>query len=198
MLSLAGVFVAFAHGPLMTIVIMASIPLAALPTFFLGRLLEKEVLAQKAEQVGANRIAAASLTGIDLVKVYNTKEHELYSYKQSVRAAGTHARSQTRWNALQTAFLKLYMITMFVVGFFFGVFQVNRGAMRVGDVLVTFYAALTAFQGIEGLGPHILTLIKGKAAGKALTDKGSRREHRMDGDQRPEEVVGKFEFKNVC
>ncbi|KLU91712.1 lipid A export ATP-binding/permease msbA [Magnaporthiopsis poae ATCC 64411] len=197
LLSLAGVFVAFAHGPLMTIVVIATIPLAALPTFILGRLLEKGVLAQKAEQVAANRIVAASLTGIDLVKVYDTKEDELHSYKRSVRAVGTHARIQTRWNALQTAFLKLYMIIIFVVGFFFGVFQVNRGAMRTGDVLVTFYAALTAFQGIEGLGPHILTLIKGKTAGEALAEKGSRHEHRMDGDQRPEEVVGKFEFKNV-
>ncbi|KAL8335619.1 hypothetical protein RB598_009688 [Gaeumannomyces tritici] len=197
MLSFAGVVVAFIHGPLMTTVIIASIPLIALPMRFLGQRLEKEVVAQKAEQVGANRVAAASLTGIDLVKVYNAKEHELYSYKQSVRASGTHARNQTRWNALQTAFLKFYMIIIFVVGFFFGVFQVTQGAMKVGNVLVTFYAALTTFQGIEGLGPHILTLIKGKAAGKVLEDNASQREHRMDGDQKPGAVLGRFELKNV-
>ncbi|KAL8364955.1 hypothetical protein RB595_003986 [Gaeumannomyces hyphopodioides] len=197
MLSLAGVVVAFMYGPLMTTVIIASIPLAVLPMRFLGKRLEKEVAAQKVEQVGANRVAAASLTGIDLVKVYNAKEHELYSYKQSVRASGTHARNQTRWNALQTAFLKFYMIIIFVIGFFFGVYQVTQGAMKVGDVLVTFYAALTTFQGIEGLGPHILALIKGKAAGKVLEDNASQREHRMDGDQRPGALVGKFELKNV-
>jgi ATP-binding cassette subfamily B (MDR/TAP) protein 1 len=197
MISLAGVIVAFRYGPIMTLVIVASIPFAYFAVRALGGKLEKHITAQKAKQVGANKIVAASLTGIDLVKVYNAQEHELHNYKQCVRQSGEHACIQTQWNALQTATLKLYMTIIFVIGFFFGVYQVTKGTMLPGDVLVTFYAALTTFQGIEGLGPHILTLVKGTTAGKALTSVTSEQERVMNGSSRPHNLEGRVILKNV-
>ncbi|KAH9430294.1 hypothetical protein MCOR02_010009 [Pyricularia oryzae] len=197
MLSIAGTIVAFKYGPLMTLVITATVPIAMFIMRALSQLLEKAVRTQKEKQAVATKLSAAAITGIDLVKVYNSHEHELHNFRLAAREAGKHARVQTMWNALQAAFIKIYMAVVFLSGFFFGIYQVDRGNMSAGDVITTFYAALSTFEGVQGLGPHILSLVRGMQASKALKLVVSDRVVEMGGGRKPRVFEGRIEVKSV-
>ncbi|KAI6358600.1 hypothetical protein MCOR25_007283 [Pyricularia grisea] len=197
MLSIAGMIVAFKYGPLMTLVITASVPIAMFIMRALSQMLEKAIRAQKEKQAVATKLSAAAITGIDLVKVYNSHEHELHNFRLAAREAGKHARVQTMWNALQAAFIKIYMAVVFLSGFFFGIYQVDQGNMSAGDVITTFYAALSTFQGVQGLGPHILNLVRGMQAGKALKSVVFDRVVEMGGGRKPRVFEGRVEVKSV-
>ncbi|TLS31043.1 hypothetical protein PpBr36_03267, partial [Pyricularia pennisetigena] len=197
MLSIAGMVVAFKYGPLMTLVITASVPIAMFIMRALSQMLEKAIRTQKEKQAVATKLSAAAITGIDLVKIYNSHEHELHNFRLAAREAGKHARVQTMWNALQAAFIKVYMAVVFLSGFFFGIYQVHQGNMSAGDVLTTFYAALSTFQGVQGLGPHILSITKGIQAGKALKSVVSERVVEMGGGRKPRVFEGRIEVKSL-
>ncbi|TLD31149.1 hypothetical protein PspLS_02454 [Pyricularia sp. CBS 133598] len=196
-LSIAGMIVAFKYGPLMTLVITASVPIAMVIMRALSQMLENAIRTQKDKQAVATKLSAAAITGIDLVKVYNSQEHELHNFRLAARDAGKHARVQTMWNALQAAFIKIYMAVVFLSGFFFGIYQVDQGNMSAGDVLTTFYAALSTFQGVQGLGPQILSLVRGMQASKALKSIVLERVVEMGGGRKPRVFEGRVEVKSV-
>lgn len=162
--------IAFYYSWELTLVLLSTIPVSAVALALISRGLEIAIESQKRQLAHASKFVTAAVTAIDLVKVYNGFDNEVWQYMQTVKTASSYYLQQARRHAMQMGYVKLWMVNLFVVGFWFAVYLVDKDKTTAGDALTTFYAALTAFQAIEGFGPQWLVLAKGIAAGRCLQD----------------------------
>lgn len=152
----------------MTLVVLSTCVPSVIILFLINRVLDPAIRAQKLELARASKHAVAALSAIDLVKVYNGESHEESQYQQAISRSAKHYFRQALCNCTQMGYIKLWMNMLFVVGFYFAVVLADQGGLTPGNAITTFYAAFTAFQALEAVAPHWLTLAKGMAAGQSL------------------------------
>ncbi len=160
--------VAFMYSYKLTLVMLSTGVPSGLILWSISRFLDPAIEAQNRELAQAAKHATAATTAIDLVKVYNGADHEAFQFISAIRRSAKYHTRQILCNCGQMGYVKLWMTMLFVLGFYFAITLVAKGELTPGDALTTFYAALIAFQAIEGLGPHWLVLAKGMAAGQFL------------------------------
>lgn len=165
--SLAALATAFYYSWRLTLVILASFPVAAIILTWISYKLTSAIEAQKRELSQAAKHLHTAVDEIEIVKVYNGQNEELWKYRRAVRRAAIHYLLQARTNALQFGFMKLIMVGVFIQGFWYGLVLVRQG-MTTGHVLTTFYACLNALQAVEILLPQWLVLSKGMSASNTL------------------------------
>lgn len=175
---------------------------SAIILFLVNSVLYPAIAAQKRDLDQASKIASAAITGIDIVKTYNGSDTEVRQYVRVVRRATRHYLRQVGCNCAQISYVKLWMVMLFVLGFYFAVVLINQGSLSPGDALTTFAATLTAFESLEALGPQWLVLVKGMAAGQSLDSITSETEDKMTmrktlGSNRPIFCAGKIEMYSV-
>lgn len=193
--------VAFYNSWQLTLVLMATIPVSALALHFISRGLEAAIVSQKRELAQASKVIIAAVTAIDLVKIYNGFDHEVWQYLQAAREAMRYYIRQALRNAMQMGFLKLWVVNLFVVGFWFAGYLVSKNSVTPGTALTTFYSILTAFQSVEGVAPQWLVLAKGMSAGHQLQNivAGDRNSHgvKVPASHRPQSCAGEIELHDV-
>ncbi|KAG5985468.1 hypothetical protein E4U55_000030 [Claviceps digitariae] len=131
------------------------------------RNLDSEMLLQKQCLQSASTVAAASLSGIDIVRVFCGSGREKKTYGHALRLASGHFSAQARCNSIQMGCVAFWSIAIFVLGFWYGLALVEQG-LSPGHVVTTFYAVLTAFHGVESFASHWLVCSKGKSAAQFL------------------------------
>lgn len=165
--SLGSLAIAFYFSWKLTLVLLSTIPVCLLVLSYLGSKLELAIAQQKSELQVASKLAAASISAVDQVKVYNGYAHELKHYKTAVQRAGKQFFIQAACNALQMGWANFWVVSLFVLGFWYGLVLVQHD-LSPGVVLTTFYAVLTALQGLETLLPQWLVFSKGISAASNL------------------------------
>ncbi|KAB5584879.1 hypothetical protein GE09DRAFT_6315 [Coniochaeta sp. 2T2.1] len=165
---IACLIVAFYYSWKLTLVVLSTCVPSVIILFLINRKLDPAIRAQKQELAHASKHAVAAFTAIELVKVYNGGDHELWQYRQVIGQAAKYYFRQVLCKCGQMGYIKLWMNMLFVVGFYFAVVLAETDGLTPGNALTTFYAALTAFQALEAVGPHWLVLAKGMAAGQSL------------------------------
>lgn len=200
--SFASLGIALYYSWKLTLVLLATLPISAIVLSLATRRLEPAIQAQKRELAVASKFAVASITAIDLVKVFNGYDQEVWQYYPAAKAAAKQYLIQAQCNALQMGYVAFWVVAMFVVGFWYGVVLVNNDGLPAGSVLTTFYATLAAFQGIEALMPQWLVLAKGMSAGNFLSSITHNMRHGglfkpMVGASRPHFCSGDIEMKDV-
>lgn len=187
----------------LTLVLLGTVPVSMAALGLIGRGLDAAIEAQKKELAQAAKNITAAVTAIDLVKVYNAFDNEVWQYMQTGKKARAYFLQQARRNSMQMGYIKFWMVGLFVIGFYFAVYLVNKGLITAGGSMTTFYSAMTALQALEGFGPQWIVLAKGISAGKslqtiALDIAQSRKMIRgLKGSLRPEKCSGDIELNNV-
>ncbi|KAI0390783.1 P-loop containing nucleoside triphosphate hydrolase protein [Xylariaceae sp. FL0594] len=199
--SIANLAVALSTAWRLTLVLLASVPVSAIILSFLSRPVKAAIQAQRQELSRASKYAFSALSAIDLVKVFNGLDHEAWQYLAAIRRSMQQYLIQARGNALQAGYVKFWIDSLFVVGFYYGAVLVGQG-LSPGNVLTTFYAALGALQAIEAFVPLYLVLARGASAAQALRSisrelEGGREIYRMKGGRVPRECGGEIEIRNV-
>jgi len=151
----------------LALVIIATFPLAAILLWLISRGIAPAIEAQKRELSRATKYANNAVSAIDIVKVFNSQDHEVWQYSSAVKKITIYYLKQARANAMQFGVTKSLVVVIFVQGFWYGIFLVNRG-LNPGNVVTTFYSCLTAIQALEVMLPQILVLTKGISAGATL------------------------------
>ena len=195
----ACVVVAFIFSYKLTLVMLATAVPSALVLWAIGRLLDPAIDAQRRELAQAAKHVTAATTAIDLVKVYNGEDHEAFQVMAAIRRSARHYSRQVLCNCGQMGYIKLWMIMLFVLGFYFAVVLVGRGELTPGNALTTFYAVLIAFQSIEAVGPQWLVLAKGMAAGQFFQGlvKEEAASDEITGWRKPSSCAGDIRLSNV-
>ena len=192
--------IALYHSWKLTLVLLATLPVSAIILSLVTRKLEPAIQAHRRHLATASKHATASITAIDLVKVFNGHEQELWHYYRAIQQAAKQYLIQALINSFQIGWVAFWIIAMFVVGFWYGVVLVEEG-LSPGSILTTFYATLSSFQGIEALMPHWLVIAKGMSAGAFLkavtvTSEGGRK-RKTERTVRPQTCSGDVELSNV-
>lgn len=193
--------VAFYNSWQLTLVLMATIPVSVIALHFISRGLEAAIVSQKQELAQASKVVIAAVTAIDLVKIYNGFDHEVWQYLQAARGSMRYYVRQALRNAMQMGFLKLWVVNLFVIGFWFAGYLVSKKATTPGTALTTFYSILTAFQSIEGVAPQWLVLAKGMSAGhqlqRTVAEDSNGRGVKAPASHRPQSCTGEIELHDV-
>ncbi|KAH7179800.1 P-loop containing nucleoside triphosphate hydrolase protein [Fusarium flagelliforme] len=200
--SFASLGIALYYSWKLTLVLLATLPISAIVLSLSTKRLEPAIQAQKRDLAVASKHAVASITAIDLVKIFNGYDQEVWQYYPSIKSAAKHYLVQAQCNALQMGYVAFWVVAMFVVGFWYGVVLVNNDGLAAGAVLTTFYSTLAAFQGIEALMPQWLVLAKGMSAGGFLSSitrnmRNGGTIKPMSRTLRPQFCSGDIELKNV-
>jgi ATP-binding cassette subfamily B (MDR/TAP) protein 1 len=197
----ACIVVAFVYSFKLTLVMLATGVPSAVILWAISRFLDPAIEAQKRELAQAAKHVTAATTAIHLVKVYNGADHEAFLFTSAIRRSARYYSRQVLCNCGQMSYVKLWMIMLFVLGFYFAVVLVERGELTPGDALTTFYAALIAFQSIEALGPQWLVLAKGMVAGQLLQGLVKEGESgsvdKVPGWRKPSKCLGDIMMSNV-
>lgn len=201
LLAAASLGIAFYYCWQLTLVLLATVPVSLIVLGLVGRGFEFSIEAQKRELSYASKCVTAAVTAIDLVKVYNGFDNEVWQYMRTTKDAGRWFLEQAWVQAIQIGYVKLWMTSLFVVGFWFAVYLVDQGSTTAGNALTTFYAALTTLQVVEGFTPQWIVLAKGISSGnflqKIVRDAAQHRERGTNIPYRPQTCTGDLQLKNV-
>jgi ATP-binding cassette, subfamily B (MDR/TAP), member 1 len=194
--------VAFVFSYKLTLVMVATAVPSALILWFINRFLDPAIESQRQDLAESSKHAHAAMTAIDLVKVYDGEDHEAFQYMRSIRRSARHYMRQVLCNCGQMGYIKLWMIMLFVVGFYVAIVFSQQGSLSPGNAVTAFYAVLTAFQPLEALGPQWLILAKGMTAAQSLHGFVSDPEDGCEmqsspGCHPPTACVGNIEIRNV-
>lgn len=165
-----------------------------------ARRIEPAICHQKAHLEAAAKVATASITAIDLVKVFNGFDRELRHYGHALDSAARHYLVQASCSSIQAGYVSFWVVSMFVFGFWYGLVLVRQG-LQPGHVLTTFCSTLAAFQAVEALVPNWLVLSKGMSAGGFLLSMekpaGEPQRSRAPNGASLEHCVGDVQLTNV-
>lgn len=185
----------------LSLVILATFPVAAIILWAVSRNLGPAIEAQKQDLTVASKYANTAITSISTVKAFNGQDQEIWQYYAAIKEAAKGYLIQARANALQSGVLKFFMIGIFVQAFWYG-FHLVRQGLDAGNVVTTFYACLTALQAVEIILPQWLVLTKGMSAGETLKSilteiKDEERRENQSGSLKPASCSGDIEVKQV-
>ena len=186
----------------LTLVLLAALPLAALALWAVSRNLSPAIEAQKRHLTLASKHSNTAITSINTVKAFNGQDEEVWWYYVTIREAAKSYLIQARANSSQSGVLKVFMAGIFVQGFWYGIFLVNRG-ISPGNVVTAFYSCLTAIQALEVMLPQVLVLTRGMSAGATLRNimdqiQSGGTAMGMGGTLQPDSCSGDVEMNDVC
>jgi ATP-binding cassette subfamily B (MDR/TAP) protein 1 len=191
---------AFCSSWELTLVLLASIPISLLFMTVVSKPLKPAIQAQRQCLAEASKLANASIAGIDLVKVFDGYESEMRQYLGAIDKVAAAYLVQARCNALQMGYLELWLVLLFMAGFWYGAVVVDKG-VSPGAVFTTFYATFAAFQGVDALLPQFLVLSRGMVAGLSHGElaSGVQRKESDDarGGYRPVKCFGEVDLAGV-
>ncbi|KAL4960435.1 ABC transporter ATP-binding protein [Aspergillus stella-maris] len=181
---------AFYTSWILTLVILAGIPIVSLIVPFLAPKINAAIEAQQNELKSASKVVNSAATSIDTVKCLNAQGVEQEKFSHGVDKAATQYLRQALFNSLQISAMRFFMFAMFVQGFWYGSHLVTTGKLDGGEVLRTFWACSMAAQS------------KGKVAGAALKNVlyqkvGNRHSRDMQGGLYPTHCEGDIEVSKV-
>lgn len=195
--SLASLAIAFYYSWKLTLVLLATLPISVVVMSLATRRLDPAIQAQKRDLETASKFATSSIKAIEIVKVFNGFDRELWQYYEAIKLAGKQYLIQAQCNCLQMGYVAFWVVGMFVAGFWYGTVLVD-GGLKPGHVMTTFFATLSAFQGIEALLPHWLVLSKGMSAGSFLSSILNKHdEETASGQANPSACVGNVDLVDV-
>ena len=106
-------------------------PISIVLIALITRGLEPAIQAQKRDLAKASKHASASIAAIDVVKVFNGYDHEVWQFLQAVRSSMRNYLKQARRQSMQIGTVIFWVIMLFVVGFWYGVALIDQGLSRV-------------------------------------------------------------------
>jgi ATP-binding cassette subfamily B (MDR/TAP) protein 1 len=200
--ALAALGVAFYNSWKLTLVTLATFPIAAFVLSFTSSKMQPAIHGQERNLAKASKCASNAIAFIETVKCFNGLEFEAKQYAAVIKQAAEYYSLQAHANAFQIGFVRLVTLGMFVQGFWYGSSLVGPGKLTSGQVLTTFWAALMATQAIEQILPQMIVLEKGRAAGASLHAVRMRIQHgrrlvEMVGKHAPAQCAGDIDVRGL-
>ena len=152
----------------LTLVIIAGIPIVVPVLMFCSARGTPPVALQYTEMSKASKHVSNALSSIEAVKCFNGQEVERERYFSALcRAAVLHSR-QVFWFAAQYGVTRVATIAMFVQGFWFGSYLLNKGEATAENILIAFMSAIMATSSLMQVQPQLVVLAKGRIAAAKL------------------------------
>ncbi|CAG8619284.1 15674_t:CDS:2 [Acaulospora morrowiae] len=159
---------AFMKNVILTLVILASMPLIFLALAFTSRLAGPLLSKEREVFIKAGNTLENALTAIKTIKAFNGEEKEEKKHFDNLNEANTASSGLARTYALRTGLIQFFLLSLFFQGFWYGSVLVANKQLAPGDVLSIFYASLLGVSVLKGILPKLIILSKAKEAIKSI------------------------------
>lgn len=137
---IVGIIVAFAYGPLLTLVILAMAPVLIASGAVFGQLAADSTGDGLGAYGSAGAIATEVIGLIRVVTAYNGQQSEIKRYEKELRKAYRSGVKKAIITGLGLGFTMFIIFSTYAVAFTFGAQRLRQGQVTSGDVLVTFFS----------------------------------------------------------
>lgn len=152
----------------LTLVILASIPIAAVLTTLVEIRTGPQLTAERAITAKASGIVERTISAITTVKAFNTQQRQSAQFQQLLDA-GTKVYNKTSvWWGLRLGVSTTVMFCMFVQGFWYGSYLVQKSKASPGDVMTVFWSSILVSGHIQQIIEALNVFEKGKISALGL------------------------------
>lgn len=166
--TLAALGLALYYSWKLTLVTISTVPIAFLVLSLLSAAIQPQISQQDTELTGAAKCCHAAISSIEVVKSFNAQSHEIKQYATGIKRAAACYLKQAHSNAIQMGFVRVFTLSMFVQGFWYGNHLAATEGLSFSTVTTAFWACLLATKAFEDILPQLLVLEKGRNAAASL------------------------------
>lgn len=153
---IVGMIIAFLYSWKLTLVMLSACPLL----MFSGALFAKQVasgtVSTQNAYASAAAIAAESLSLVRVVTAFNRQEDEARRYEKELHSAYVSSVRKSGFTGFAIGLVYFVIFSLFAICFAFGAYEVRRGNMEGGDVVLTFFSVFLATMSLgQGKFDHI-------------------------------------------
>ncbi|KAH8919641.1 P-loop containing nucleoside triphosphate hydrolase protein [Atractiella rhizophila] len=162
--------VAFIKGPLLSLVVLASVPLVFIVFAVAERAATPRMVIDRDITIRVSGRIERALSNISTVKAFNAQTFEISAVEKLLELSRKNYEFNTLFWGLRIAITQIILLTMFVQGFWFGIDQVKKGKLGPGEAYQVFWACLLLSGSIQQIAFHLLAWERGKIAAAGLMD----------------------------
>lgn len=186
------------HSWLLTLVILATVPLMGLSSFVFGRLTFLAAAEENTASAGASKILNWVLVQAAPVRQFNAKDFEAARFSKAVNLSAKAYFKCAHAASFNVGVLRTFSLLVFVQGFWFGNHMIMMGKLSVDQVFTTFSACLMLGTNISAASQLLATLNKAQAAAVRIRDYMMLEPSECKPTGGCEKVIlGKVEFRGV-
>ncbi len=134
-IAIGGILMAYRKSPQMSNIIFVSIPILIILIMIIAKLAMPLSKSMQKKLDRVNLVMREKLTGIRVIRAFNTEDHEKERFEQANRDLTTTAMKMQRTMALLMPALMVTLNLTTVALVWLGAVQVNIGSMMVGDII---------------------------------------------------------------
>ncbi|OLL24745.1 Alpha-factor-transporting ATPase [Neolecta irregularis DAH-3] len=167
---LVSVGVGFYNSWSLTLVILSTLPVVVVIAVAAATRIQAPIRDERVHLSKASSILDGAISAIATVKAFNAQKFEFKKFAAAIRLAEISFTRQTYLNSNQQGAIKFVILSMFVQGFWFGIYLVRKGSATPGNVMTTMWSCLTAAQSLQSIAPQMVIIDKGRSAASALLE----------------------------
>ncbi|RCK57414.1 Alpha-factor-transporting ATPase [Candida viswanathii] len=196
-LAIALVVMCFYQSWSITLIVLAGAPIMAVIGWYFGRLTYRAQEQENDYTSRASKILDWCLVNPTMVRIFNGKYVELAKFNDIVNASAKSYYRVANAISANTGALKFMTLMMFVQGFWFGNYLLQRGSISIDQLFTTFSSALMLGQTISGITEYLAVLNAAHAAAGKIAKYLQMDEQVKEAKIYPAYSVGKIQLKNV-
>ncbi|CAG8674586.1 4081_t:CDS:2 [Cetraspora pellucida] len=162
--SLSCLILAFTKSAVLSLVILASMPLVFVTLAFTSAKANPLISKEREIFVKAGNVLENGLSAIKTVKAFNGESKEEKKQMDYLQEANNVSASLAWIYAIRTGMVQFLILSLFVQGFWFGSILVSEKKLAPGDVLSIFYASLLGASVLKEILPKLASIAKAKDA----------------------------------
>ncbi|PKC11454.1 P-loop containing nucleoside triphosphate hydrolase protein [Rhizophagus irregularis] len=155
---------AFISHAILTLVILASMPLLLLSLAYTSRRASPLIVQERDIFVQAGNVLENALSAIKTIRAFNGEEKEEKKHQNYLQAANSVSSSLAWTYGLRSGLTQFLILSLFVQGFWFGATLVANKRLAPGEVLSVFYSAMLGLGVLKNILPRIVSIERGKNA----------------------------------
>ncbi|CAG8441320.1 14167_t:CDS:1 [Funneliformis mosseae] len=162
---------AFTKNAILTLVILASIPLVFITIALTSRSANPLIVKQRELFVKAGKILENALAAIKTIRAFNGEAKEEKKHYECLKEANDNVSARLAWvYAIRLGLIQFLTLSIFVQGFWFGSILVADKKLAPGGVVSVFYASLLGLNNFEYLLPKFIAMSKAKNAIRVINE----------------------------
>ncbi|KAK9237387.1 P-loop containing nucleoside triphosphate hydrolase protein [Lipomyces kononenkoae] len=183
----------------LTIVILATLPAIMIAQTITNIPKDKYAKLEKQHSSRAVNVFDWAISSIQTVKLFNGQSIEAAKFSAHTHASGQLNHKIAIVYAVQQGVLKLFVLMLFLQGFWYGGHLVRQGSISSGSVMTVFWCCNSLSYSVSNIGVKLADINKAKVAAEslwAIIDDFRHTNKKQYGMIVPE-CRGEIEFKNV-
>lgn len=165
---IASAILAFYHSWSLSLITLAGIPIVIVISVLCAKPMNTNIAANKKYLESSSDLINWALSSIISVKLFNNESFEVKCFKkESLEGYKFYVRF-ANFLALQQGLTRIFVLSMFVQGFYYGSYLVKTGRIQSGSVLTVFWCCVMIAESFHNLNTQLAFVRKGQTAVNSL------------------------------